>query len=139
MRENFEKNHFLVLYAMICKYKKNRLPSDLVLEIKHKCDKVRKELRLEHNRRYFAIGTSKFAAKRRAHRMERCFKCGKFTHDGACSKNQTTSNNEFLTLCREGPVRCYMEKLLNPRGYAYANMHSEIARLTIRARELGLE
>ena len=113
MRDSIEYNHFLVMYAVLSKYNKSRLPSELVLDIRDRCDKVRKELRQQKNNMQFGVGTSKSAAKRRARRLLRCFKCGKFSHDGACSRNQTYSNGEFVTLFRQGPLSCYRNKLLN--------------------------
>lgn len=137
MRPHFEKSHFLVIYAMLCKYNKNRLPSELVLDIKNRLDIVRKELRQNYAKEKFGKGVSKLSAKRRARRFNICFKCGKFLHPGACSRNQTPSNYEYVTLCKEGPVQCRNENYLNRRGTAYQNMKSEIIRLKERAERIG--
>jgi hypothetical protein len=138
MREVYEYNHFLVVYALICKYNKSHLPSELVLNIKDKCDKVRRELRQDATNRKFGIGTSKSAAKRRARRCQRCYKCGKFSHEGKCSKNQTRSNSEFVTLCREGAIECKRREVLNNGGYAYLRMSFELWRLAFERNKRGL-
>jgi hypothetical protein len=139
MREKYEYNYFLVMYALIRKYNKNRLPRELILIIKNKCDEVRTELRQETNRRRFGVGVSRSAAKRRARKLERCYKCGKFSHERACSRNLTHSNFEFLRLCREGPVECYRNDLLNTRGYAYGQMCETLERLAVEASKRGLQ
>lgn len=139
MRPNFEKNYFLVMYALLCKYNKNQLPSELVIDIKSRCLKERKKCRQDFAKQKFGKGTSKLSAKRRAKRFERCLKCGKFDHDGKCPKNTTHSNHEFLTLMKDGPFECKKNKSLNERGYAYWRMKSEIRRLKERGARIGIE
>lgn len=139
MRPAFEKNHFLVMYAILCKYNKNRLPGKLVVDIRERCDKVRKELRQTHAKETFGKGTSKLSAKRRAQKFKICVKYGKHLHQGACSKNQTSSNYEYVTLCKDGPLRCFKEKSLNPKGNAYISMRYEILRLQEKAQRLGYQ
>ena len=126
------------MYALICKYNKNRLPSELVLIIKNKCDEVRKECRQETNKRKFSEGVSRSTAIKRAKRLGRCYKCGKFAHEGACSNNKTYSNYEFQRLCRDGPVDCYVNQRLNRRGYAFGRACEELDRLILEARKRGL-
>ena len=138
MQEKYEYNYFLVMHALVCKYNKNRLPREIVLEIKVKCDEVRTELRQETNRRRFGVGISRSAAKRRAKRLERCYKCGKFFHEGKCPENQTHSNFEFLRLIQNGPVDCYVNQTLNKRGYAYGRMCEQLERLSEEAAKRGL-
>lgn len=139
MRPTFEKNYFLLMYAMLCKYNKNRLPCELVEIIKFKCLKIRKECRQNHAKETFGKGKSKLSAKRRAQRFERCVKCGKPSHFGACPKNQTYSNYEFLRLIKDGPVQSRDDNTLNKRGYAYLEMKSELRRLKERGTRIGIK
>nr|XP_043633795.1 protein FREE1-like [Erigeron canadensis] len=92
--------------------------------IKCQCDNAR---RRNHNELCYAQGESKSAAKRRAQKLGRCFKCGNFSHDKACPENH---DNDFRNLFFHGPIRCYTERLLNPRGYAHARMNLELDRLS---------
>lgn len=138
MHSNFEKNYFLVIHALLNKYNKNRLPHELVVDIKDRCVKVRKECRQEFAKQIYGKGQTKSSAKRRARRYERCFKCGKFSHDGACPKNQTDSNYEYLQLIRNGPFECKTEQTLNKKGYAYRRMKQEILRLKEEAIQIGI-
>ena len=139
MRPTFEKNYFLLIHAMLCKYNKNRLPCELVELIKYKCLKIRKECRKILAKETFEKGKSKLSPKRRANRLERCVKCGKPAHSGACPKNQTNSNYEFLRLIKDGPVQSREANTLNKRGYAYGAMKSELRSLKERGTRMGVE
>lgn len=124
---------------MLVKYNKSRLPRELVVDIKDRCLKVRKECRQEYAKLSYGKGKTKSAAKRRARRFERCHQCGKFFHDGPCPKNQTDSNHEFLNLMWRGPFECKKEQVLNKKGYAYRRMKQEIVRLKEEASRVGID
>ena len=56
MRPIFEDNYFLVMYAMLAKYNKSRLPRELVVDIKDRCVKVRKQCRQEYAKQSYGKG-----------------------------------------------------------------------------------
>nr|UIW14234.1 MAG: nucleic acid binding protein [Actinidia seed borne latent virus]UIW14238.1 MAG: nucleic acid binding protein [Actinidia seed borne latent virus] len=60
----------------------------------------------------YGKGKSKSAMKRRATKVEHCYKCGKFEHEGKCNKNQTNSNYEYLEMFRCGPIKLKAERAL---------------------------
>lgn len=60
----------------------------------------------------YGKGKSKSAMKRRAIKVEHCYKCGKFEHEGKCNKNQTNSNHEYLEMFRCGPIKLKAERAL---------------------------
>ncbi|KAI3784471.1 hypothetical protein L1987_43570 [Smallanthus sonchifolius] len=77
-------------------------------------------------------GVSKSAMKRRAKRYERCLKCGNWSHDGKCSKNQTTSQHEYTELIRLGAIRLQTERTLRKDSYVYLKVKEEVRFLKMR-------
>ncbi|AUZ97246.1 nucleic acid binding protein [Actinidia seed borne latent virus] len=79
---------------------------------KCKCEKEYKDQIRYQNMVNYGQGKSKSAMKRRAIKVEHCYKCGKFEHDGHCNKNQTNSNHEYLEMFRCGPIKLKAERAL---------------------------
>lgn len=88
------------------------LPVDVCIIIKEiALSDLKQGLRI-HNLVNFGRGVSKSAGKRRAQKLERCFKCGKFSHSGICPKNQTYSQSSFVSMFRSDPIKLKAEKTL---------------------------
>src|ERR1041384_2231852 len=72
-------------------------------------------------------GQSKSAAKRRAKRYEKCRKCGNWSHEGEeCSKNQTYSQNEYVSLIQQGAIRFRAEHSIRKGSNVYYAVKKEI-------------
>ncbi|ABS89250.1 nucleic acid binding protein [Coleus vein necrosis virus] len=83
---------------------------------------VRTCLRQEKQRQNAPFnGVSRSSAKRRAKYLDRCIKCGKFSHTGPCPRNQTISNAEIVHLIYNGTTRFLAEKPQYRRG-SFAQM-----------------
>lgn len=63
----------------------------------------------EKGARKYCNGTSRSSVKRRAKYLGKCRMCGKFSHVGVCSKNQTISNMEVVDLIQNGTIRYISE------------------------------
>ena len=74
-------------------------------------------------------GQSKSAAKRRAKRYEKCVKCGNWSHDGKCSKNQTYSQHEYTNLIHVGAIRYKKEFSMMKGSNVYYVVKEELAML----------
>nr|UIW14230.1 MAG: nucleic acid binding protein [Actinidia seed borne latent virus] len=94
----------------------NAFGRDIGLKIFTLCNsswiKEYKSLIKKQNMINYGKGKSKSAMKRRAIKVEHCYKCGKFEHEGKCNKNQTNSNHEYLEMFRCGPIKLKAERAL---------------------------
>ena len=90
----------------------NDIGAKIFTMYKCECEKEYKDQIRHQNMVNYGQGESKSAAKRRAQKVEHCYKCGKFEHDGLCNKNQTNSNHEYLEMFRRGPIRLKAERAL---------------------------
>ena len=119
--------HPFDIHLLSClSFAKPRLPPDIVKIIFLKTSDERKLWRkLEQNPPF--CGQSKSAAKRRAKRYERCVKCGNWSHEGNCSKNQTHSQSEYVSLIHEGAIRYRAEHPIRKESYVYYAVKKEIS------------
>ncbi|KAI3777034.1 hypothetical protein L1987_46827 [Smallanthus sonchifolius] len=79
-------------------------------------------------------GLSKSATKRRAKRYDKCVKCGNWSHDGKCSKNQTQSQHEYTHMIKVGAVRLHAERSVRKGSNVYYAVMKELRMI----RDLGL-
>ncbi|CAP46906.1 hypothetical protein, partial [Phlomis mottle virus] len=82
-------------------------------------NEVRKTGRQEEQRARRYNGTSRSAIKRRSSILGHCRKCGKLSHEGACSANQTRSNSEFYEIIHMGTNRWLTENVRYMRKGSY--------------------
>lgn len=64
----------------------------------------------------YCNGSSRSSIKRRAKYLGKCRLCGKFSHGGVCSKNQTISNMEVVDLIQNGTIRYISENPFSRKG-----------------------
>nr|QEJ80633.1 nucleic acid-binding protein [Camellia ringspot associated virus 3] len=69
-------------------------------------------------------GISRSAAKRRAAAFQKCLYCGKWSHYGECSKNQTNSQSEVCSFLRLGTIRFLTE---NPKYFRKNSVASDLS------------
>lgn len=83
------------------------IPTEIRIQIVQLVDKYERSL---WNVIAFGAGSSRSARKRRAKRLDCCFKCGKLLGGPHCTKNQTHSQHEYAIFFKDGPIRCRAEK-----------------------------
>ncbi|KAI3808066.1 hypothetical protein L1987_24008 [Smallanthus sonchifolius] len=92
------------------------------------------ELRNQQEQLPPLCGLSKSDAKRRAKRYDKCVKCGNWSHDGKCSKNQTHSQHEYTYLIKVGAVRLHAKRSVRKGSNVYYAVRKELRMI----RDLGL-
>ncbi|KAI3804023.1 hypothetical protein L1987_32191 [Smallanthus sonchifolius] len=96
---SFDFNLFSCLH-----FAKPELPTELREKIFQATSDVRKWWRKQEQLPSFC-GLSKSVAKRRAKKYGRCRKCGNWSHDRKCNKNQTWAQSEYTYLIEVGAIR----------------------------------
>nr|QED43238.1 NBP [Garlic common latent virus] len=120
-----------LLLAVKIKLCDSGVPTDVAIGIIEPIIKeVRKLQRQEEQKLLRFNGCSRSAIKRRAKYLNKCYKCGKYDHVGACSRNQTISNMEVEFLIRCGTIRYLTE---NPQGRKNSIYSSDYEKLIERA------
>ena len=121
------KMHPFDFYLLSCiHFAKPELPPELREKVFNGMFKIRKELhKMEQGTPY--CGLSKSAAKRRAKRYDKCIKCGNWTHEGKCSKNQTYSQSEYTHLIQVGAIRLQAERSIRKESNVYYAVKKELA------------
>nr|QED43225.1 NBP [Garlic common latent virus]QED43232.1 NBP [Garlic common latent virus] len=124
-----------LLLAVKIKLCDSGVPTDVAVGIIEPIIKeVRRLQRQEEQKLLRFNGCSRSAIKRRAKYLNKCYKCGKYNHAGACSRNQTISNMEVEFLIRCGTIRYLTE---NPQRRKDSIYESDYEKLIERAtREL---
>nr|QED43592.1 NBP [Garlic latent virus] len=120
-----------LLLAVKIKLCDSGVPTDVAIGIIEPIIKeVRKLQRQEEQRLLRFNGCSRSAIKRRAKYLDKCHKCGKHSHVGPCSRNQTISNMEVEFLIRCGTIRYLTE---NPQRRENSIYCSDYEKLIERA------
>ena len=119
--------HPFDFYLLSCiHFAKPELPPEIREKVFQGTLKLRKELhKMEQGTPY--CGLSKSAAKRRAKRYEKCIKCGNWSHEGKCSKNQTYSQHEYTHLIQVGAIRLQAERSVRKGSNVYYTMRNDLA------------
>nr|CAA57046.1 18,6K protein [Garlic latent virus] len=122
-----------LLLAVKIKLCDSGVPTDVAIGIIEPIIKeVRKLQRQEEQRLLRFNGCSRSAIKRRAKYLDKCHKCGKHSHVGPCSRNQTISNMEVEFLIRCGTIRYLTENPQSRKNSIYRSDYAKINRTVLR-------
>nr|QED43118.1 NBP [Garlic common latent virus] len=109
------------------------VPADVAIGIIEPIIKeVRKLQRQEEQRLLRFNGCSRSAIKRRAKYLNKCHKCGKQSHYGLCSRNQTISNMEVEFLIRCGTIRYLTENPQRRKDSIYCSDYEKLVERATR-------
>ncbi|KAI3742477.1 hypothetical protein L1987_60161 [Smallanthus sonchifolius] len=114
-------------------FAKPKLPTEHREKILQATSDERKRWRKQEQLPQFC-GLSKIAAKRRAKKYDKCVKCGNWSHDGKCSKNQTYSQHEYTHLIKVGAVRLQAKGSIRKGNNMYYAAREELRMI----RDLGI-
>ena len=118
--------HPFDFYILKCiHFAKPELPPEIREKVYHGTLNLRKELhKMEQGTPY--RGLSKSAAKRRAKHYEKCIKCGNWSHEGNCSKNQTYAQFEYTQLIQLGAIRLQAERSIRKDSNVFYAVKQEL-------------